>query len=75
MRKVSLERYYFVLYNGVIPLKNVKNGVLNPFCDKTPQIYKQNAQLRFIFVQYFVHVATRVYIPQHKLDFDRIIIL
>ena len=26
MRKVSLEWYYFVLYDGALTLKNVKNG-------------------------------------------------
>ena len=25
MRKISLERYYFVLYDGALTLKNVKN--------------------------------------------------
>ena len=33
MKKVSLERYYFVLYNGALSLKMSKM-VLNPFCDK-----------------------------------------
>ena len=37
MRKVSLERYYFVLYNGALTLKMSKM-VLNPFCDKTLQL-------------------------------------
>ena len=26
MKKVSLERYYFVLYDGALTLKDVKNG-------------------------------------------------
>ena len=34
MRKVSLERYYFVLYNGALTLKMSKMA-LNLFCDKT----------------------------------------
>ena len=34
MEKVSLERYYFVLYDGALTLKDVKM-VLNSFCDKT----------------------------------------
>ena len=34
MRKVSLERYYFVLYNGVLTLK-ISKMALTPFCDKT----------------------------------------
>ena len=33
MRKVSLARYYFVLYNGALTLK-----ISNPFCDKTLHI-------------------------------------
>ena len=37
MRKVSLERYYFVLYNGVLTLK-ISKMAFNPFCDKTLQI-------------------------------------
>ena len=34
MRKVSLERYYFVLYDGALTLK-LSKMVLNSFCDKT----------------------------------------
>ena len=34
MRKVSLERCYFVLHNAALTLKMSKM-VLNPFCDKT----------------------------------------
>ena len=34
MRKVSLEMYYFVLYNGALTLKMSKMA-LNPSCDKT----------------------------------------
>ena len=37
MRKVSLERYYFVLYDGVLTLKLSKMA-LNAFCDKTLHI-------------------------------------
>ena len=33
MRKVSLERYYFVSYNGALTLKMSKMA-LNPFCGK-----------------------------------------
>ena len=36
MRKVSLERYYFVLYDGALTLQTSKM-TLNPFCDKTLQ--------------------------------------
>ena len=38
MRKVSLERYYFVLYDGALTLKMSKMA-LNSFCDKTLQIH------------------------------------
>ena len=33
MRKVSLKRYYFVLYDGALTLK-MSRMALNPFCDK-----------------------------------------
>ena len=38
MRKVSLERYYFVLYNGALTFK-ISKMALNPFCDETLQMY------------------------------------
>ena len=38
MSNVSLERYYFVLYDGALTLKMSKMA-LNVFCDKTLQIY------------------------------------
>ena len=38
MRKVSLERYYFLLYDGAPALKMSKMA-LNPFCDKTLHVY------------------------------------
>ena len=37
MSNVSLERYYFVLYDGALTLKMSKMA-LNVFCDKTLQI-------------------------------------
>ena len=37
MRKVSSERYYFVLYDGALTFKMSKMA-LNPFCDKTLQL-------------------------------------
>ena len=37
MSNVSLERYYFVLYNGTLTLKMPKMA-LNTFCDKTLQM-------------------------------------
>ena len=38
MSNVSLERYYFVLYDGALTLKMSKKA-LNAFCDKTLQLY------------------------------------
>ena len=38
MRKVSLERYYFVLYDGALTLK-MSTMSLNLFCDKTLHIF------------------------------------
>ena len=40
MRKVSLERYYFVLYDGALTLKMSKLA-LNSFCDKTLLMFVQ----------------------------------
>ena len=37
MRKVSLERYYYLSYDGTLTLKMSKMA-LNLFCDKTLQI-------------------------------------
>ena len=42
MRKASLERYYFVLYNGALTLK-MSNMALNPFCDKTLHMIRYSA--------------------------------
>ena len=38
MRKVSLERYYFILYTDALILKMSKMA-LNTFCDKTLHIF------------------------------------
>ena len=38
MSNVSLERYYFVLYDGALTLKMSKMA-LNAFCDKTLHVY------------------------------------
>ena len=38
MRNVSLERYYFVLYDGALSLK-ISKMALNSFCNKTLQIH------------------------------------
>ena len=37
-RKVSLERYYSVLYDGALTLK-ISKMALNSFCDKTLHIF------------------------------------
>ena len=41
MRKVSLERYYFVLYNFALTSK-ISKMVLKSFCDKTLQMSHRN---------------------------------
>ena len=41
MSNVSLERYYFVLYDGALTLKMSKMA-LNAFCDKTLHIQTNN---------------------------------
>ena len=41
MSNVSLERYYFVLYDGALTLKMSKMA-LNAFCDKTLQMIKND---------------------------------
>ena len=38
MSNVSLERYYFVLYDGALTLKYDEKMALNAFCDKTLHI-------------------------------------
>ena len=38
MSNVSLERYYFVLYDGALTLK-MSNMALNAFCDKTTLVW------------------------------------
>ena len=55
MRKVSLERYYFVLYDGALTLKMSKM-VLNSFCDKTLHVHQIKA-LRYNTCKY-THVQT-----------------
>ena len=42
MSNVSLERYYFVLYDGALTLKMSKMA-LKAFCDKTLHIFKVSA--------------------------------
>ena len=43
MSNVSLERYYFVLYDGALTLEMSKMA-LNAFCDKTLHIYILKAE-------------------------------
>ena len=38
MNNISLERYYFVLYDGALTL-NMSKMALNAFCDKTLHNY------------------------------------
>ena len=54
MRNVSLERYYFVLYDGALTLKMSKMA-LNAFCDKTLQIY-----LTFMYTIY-IYIIVKMY--------------
>ena len=42
MSNVSLERYYFVLYDGALTLKMSKMA-LNAFCDKTLHVQIKNS--------------------------------
>ena len=44
MRKVSLERYYFVLYDCALTSK-ISKMALKSFCDKTLQIISQTTLL------------------------------
>ena len=44
MSNVSLERYYFVLYDGALTSKMSKMA-LNAFCDKTLQMYAVQIRL------------------------------
>ena len=47
MSNVSLERYYFVLYDGALTLKMSKMA-LNAFCDKTLHIYQGKKKKTYI---------------------------
>ena len=48
MSSVSLERYYFVLYDGALTLKMSKMA-LNAFCDKTLHILLHLIMKTFLF--------------------------
>ena len=47
MSNVSLERYYFVLYDGALTLKMSKMAI-NAFCDKTLHIYTEGQFIRIL---------------------------
>ena len=49
MSNVSLERYYFVLYDGALTLKMSKMA-LNAFCDKTLHVDLYYWQLPYNFM-------------------------
>ena len=58
MSNVSLERFYFVLYDGALTLK-MSNMALNAFCDKTLHIYiKQNCTHKELQIQEFGSTCT-----------------
>ena len=46
MSNVSLERYYFVLYDGALTLKMSKMA-LNAFCDKTLHLFREKCPCYF----------------------------
>ena len=53
MRKVSLERYYFLLYNGALTLRRSKM-VLNLFCDNTLHILSHLIFFFFFFEKMYL---------------------
>ena len=65
MSNVSLERYYFVLYDGALTLKMSKMA-LNEFCDKTLQLMTQISSLivrRLTWLFKKNHESCIVYLP------------
>ena len=54
MSNVSLERYYFVLYDGALTLKMSKM-VLNPFCDKTLHMHLIYSSIIIYLPTYLQH--------------------
>ena len=52
MSNVSLERYYFVLYDGALTLKMSKMA-LNAFCDKTLQIQLEGTEKHIALFRHF----------------------
>ena len=57
MSNVSLERYYFVLYDGALTLKMSKMA-LNAFCDKTLHMYFIYQQNIWILQKVCMHSRT-----------------
>ena len=49
MSNVSLERYYFVLYDGALTLKMSKMA-LNAFCDKTLHLFIMYFDRNIVFI-------------------------
>ena len=70
MKKISLERYYIVLYNGALTLKMSKMA-LNPICDKTlhiilPNIFSSHTYLILLHhLQYFWSQRTLLQCPEN----------
>ena len=81
MSNVSLERYYFVLYDGALTLKMSKMA-LNAFCDKTLHMYADvisilrneiNMFLRRSLAHYNLHVPESFFLSEHLGVFGYII--
>ena len=60
MRKVSLERYYFVLYDCALTSK-ISKMALKSFCDKTLQLY-----ILYIYIYYL-----SIYLSIYKSSFPK----
>ena len=67
MSNVSLERYYFVLYDGALTLKMSKMA-LNAFCDKTLHIFGIGMDfIRLKLWQLLLSVSVKIKTTTHKL--------
>ena len=53
MSNVSLERYYFVVYDGALTLK-ISKMALNAFCDKTLHIYLSIYPAIYLFIYLYL---------------------
>ena len=69
MSNVSLERYYFVLYDGSLTLKMSKMA-LNAFCDKTLHIYHHFRARRVLMLFKDVWLRTRRALLLYKVYCD-----